>query len=120
VSRHAQEDEHVELPDNVLKPHYTIVAVHPEMCREDTSKIHRRLIALKAFEGRTIEQALDALRGSATTPFGMFDMRCHVARRRVIVRGVEVFNEPNEVNPRIVDRNVNATYNWRGEKTGPA
>jgi hypothetical protein len=41
----------VELPEGVLQPHYFIDTVLPDRCRETTSKIYRRLTALKAFIG---------------------------------------------------------------------
>lgn len=106
---------YLELPKGVLNSDYIIIAVHPDMCESATSKIYRRLTALKAFEGKSIGEALDALRSSTTTRFGLFDMRCHVARKRIIVEGIEVYNEDDGLRPRIVDTNIGRTYDWSGD-----
>lgn len=107
----------LELPDSILKSNYTIVEVKPDLCESKTSKIYRRLTALKAFEGKSIAEALHSLRGSDTTRFGMFDMRCHVARKRIIVSGIDVFGN-EDGSPRIADANAGLVYNWSGDIVG--
>jgi hypothetical protein len=112
------QEKHLELPNGVLKDEYVIVAVNPDMCESTTSKIYRRLTALKAFEGRTIGEALGTLRMSPITPFGLFDMRCHVARKRITVRGIEVYQADDQSRPRIVDTNAGLIYDWSGAVIG--